>query len=337
MSKRTRGYVVSTIVAIGLLGPSSPRPVSAGVYSDEELGFSMRVPEGWKQIPIAGEEKYIVAKYLCDREYSDKKEGYGHTPDLKVIVLPKGLKKGANVEKDGDTTRITFTNPYKDYADYVKSDNTGGGHFISKEEKIAVNGVDTTWYEVTYEKLTVARRAIAFSYHADDCDYVAQYEVLEQWWEKLSPRLIASLKSFKIFPRKGSVKRETTGGDGTGVTVIDGEKKLTDEEKAKKRQETFERRVRLASERLPDGWKIKRSKNFVAITHVDARFTDVRPRSGRGGARLARRELRLDRHGVRARRRHPHLHGLRRGARVPRHLREERLGQRDHRLEVDRR
>ena len=129
---------------------------------------------------------------------------------------------------------------------------------------------------MTYEKLTVARRAIAFAYHWTDCDYVAQFEVLEQYWKKLSPDLISSLKSFKIFPRKGSVKREVTGGDGTGVTVISGDKdkKLTDEEKAKKRQDAFERHVRLATERLPDGWKVKRSKNFVAITHVDPKFTD---------------------------------------------------------------
>ena len=85
----------------------------------------------------------------------------------------------------------------------------------------------------------------------------------------------SSLKSFKIFPRKGSIKRETTGGDGSGVTLrSDDEKKGTPEERAKLRAENFERRVRVASERLPEGWKVKRSKNFVASCpkHVLKRF-----------------------------------------------------------------
>ncbi len=266
-----RGILVA-LALVAVAGTSAPRIASA-LHTDEQLGFSMQTPSGWKQIPIASEEKFIVAKYLCDREYADKKEGRTHTPDLKVLVFPKGAKKTAQVEKDGDTSLIHIENPYKDYPDYVKSDNTGGGHFISKEDKVVVNGIDATWYEVKYEKLTVARRAIAFAYHADDCDYVAQYEVLESYWDKLSPNLITSLKSFKIFPRKGSIKREVTG-DGSGVSVTKGEGKLTDEERAKKRQEKFEQRVRVAQERLPEGWKMKRSKNFVAFTHVDARYTD---------------------------------------------------------------
>ena len=137
MSSRAQSFRISSyligaaLLAVAIGGVVAPRSASAAVHTDEELGYSLRVPQDWKQIPIASEEKYIVAKYLCDREYSDKKEGYTHTPDLKVIVFPKGEKRGATVEKDGDTTRISFSNPYKDYPDYVKSDNTGGGHFIS--------------------------------------------------------------------------------------------------------------------------------------------------------------------------------------------------------------
>ncbi len=261
------------LAAVG--GLVAPRAASAALHSNPELGYSMQIPSGWKEIPIASEERYIVAKFLCDREYSDPKEGWGHTPDLKVIVFPKGQKQAADITKEGDTTVLRLVNPYKNYSDYLKSDTTGGGHFISKEENLVVNGIDTTWYEVTYEKLTVKRRSIAFAYHWDDCDYVAQYgEILDAPWKKISPELIGTLKSFKIFPRKGSIKREVTGGDETGVTVRTGEKKGTPEERAKDRAENFERRVRLATERLPDGWKVKRSKNFVAITHVDMKYTD---------------------------------------------------------------
>ena len=267
-----RGAAIG-LALVGVLGVASPRDAAAAGHSDAKLGFSMQIPSGWKEIPIAGEEKFIVAKYLSEREYADKKEGYTHTPDLKVLIFPKGAKKTAKVEEGEGVSFLSIENPYKNYPDYVKSDNTGGGHFISKEDKLVVNGIDTTWYEVKYEKLTVARRAIAFAYHFDDCDYAAQYEVLESYWDKLSPALITALKSFKIFPRKGTIKRETTG-DGSGVTVTSSDSKLTDEERAKKRQEKFEQRVRIGQERLPDGWKMKRSKNFVAFTHVDMKYTD---------------------------------------------------------------
>lgn len=273
----TRGAIIAALSLSVVGGLAAPLAASAAVHSDEELGYSMRVPEGWKEIPIAGEERYIVAKFLCDREYADPKEGWGHRPDLKVILFPKGQKRGANVEKDGDTTRISVTNPFKDYPDYLKSDSSQGGHFISKEEKIVVNGIDTTWYEVTYEKLTIPRHVVAFAYHWEDCDYVAQYgEVLESQWKKLSPELFTTLKSFKIFPRKGSVKREVTSDDPSGVTIVKGDKDgvSTAAERAKQRVDRFEQRVRVASERLPEGWKMKRSKNFVAFTHVDMKYTD---------------------------------------------------------------
>ena len=278
MASTVGRFGVSLILAAAaIVGLASPRAASAAVHTDEQLGYSMQVPGGWKEIPISGEEKYIVAKFLCDREYADPKEWRTYTPDLKVILFPKGQKLGADIEKDGNTTRIKINNPFKDYPDYLKSDSAQGGHFVSKEDKIVVNGIDTTWYEVTYEKLTAPRHTIAFAYHFDDCDYVAQYgEVLEQYWKKLSPELITTLKSFKIFPRKGSVKREVTGEDPTGVTIIDGDKdkSATPEARTKKKQDLFEQRVRVANERLPEGWKMKRSKNFVAFTHVDARYTD---------------------------------------------------------------
>jgi hypothetical protein len=244
-------------------------PVEAETFTDEKLGFSVNVPEGWRSIPISGEEAYIVAKWQSEREYVDK-EGWSFRPELKVVLFdPKG-KKTAELSKEGDVNILDIKNPYKTYKDWIKSD-ASGGRYISKEEPVTVNGVQATWFEVAYEKLTVPRHGLAYVYHAADIDYCLTTEVLEQHWAKQSPPLFKVMKSFKIFPRKGTVKREVT--DASDVIVRGDFSKETPEDRYKRRQADFEKRVRLASERLTEGWTVKRSKNYVALSHCDAKYT----------------------------------------------------------------
>ena len=89
---------------LGLLAPLlllAPKAALAETFTDEELGYSIHVPQAWRAIPIAGAEKYIVAKWQSDKEYFDKKQGFfsGARPELKVILFdPKG-KKSADVQK----------------------------------------------------------------------------------------------------------------------------------------------------------------------------------------------------------------------------------------------
>ena len=244
-------------------------PAQAETYTDEKLGFSVNIPEGWRAIPISGEEAYIVAKWQSEREYVDK-EGWSFRPELKVVLFDPKAKKTAEVHKEGDVNILDIKNPYKTYKDWIKSD-ASGGRYISKEEPVTVNGVQATWFEVAYEKLTVPRHGLAYVYHAADIDYCLTTEVLEQHWAKQSPALMRIMKSFKIFPRKGTVKREVT--DGSDVVIRTDLSKETPEERYKRRQAEFEKRVRLASERLTEGWTVKRSKNYVAVSHCDAKYT----------------------------------------------------------------
>lgn len=251
-----------------LLAPGVAR---AETYSDEGLGFSIAVPDGYRQIPISGAEEYVVAKWQSEKEWIDGKEGYTHRPILQVVLFdPKG-RKTAEVENQGDGVhKVTVKNPYRTYKDWIKSD-ASGGRYISKEEETKVNDVPTTWYEVAYEKLTVPRHGLAYVYHAPDIDYCVTTEVLEQHWDKASPPLFRALKSFKIFPRRGTVKRETTGDDD--VIVTSDLSKLSPEDRLKRRTSIFEKKLRLASERLTDGWFVKRSKNYVALSHTDKEYT----------------------------------------------------------------
>ncbi len=262
----------AVLLGVGLLVVGTA-PVCAETHKDEKLGYSINVPQGWNAIPIAGQEKYIVARWQSDKEYIDGREGVSMRPEIEVVLFDPHGKKTAQVRpgEGGTTTDITIENPYRTYKDWVKGDSTGG-RYISKEEEITVGDVKVTWYEVAYEKLTVPRHGLAYVFHAEDIDYCFTTEILEQHWQKANAMLFRALKSVKIFPRTGSVKRETTGD--SDVTVIKDLSKLTPEERHKHRVAEFERKLRISTERLTEGWKVVRGKHHVALTHADAKFTD---------------------------------------------------------------
>jgi hypothetical protein len=260
---------LAVLLALAPLGAAA-----AGTYTDEKLGFSISVPTGWKQIPIAAEEKYVVAKWMTEREYVDKTEGWSQRFEMKVVLFdPKGKRVAEVHEVDEDTRSIEVHNPYRTYKDWIKSD-AEGGRYISKEEETTVNGLPTTHYEVAYEKLTVPRHGLAFVYHTADVDYCVTTEVLEQHWKSLSPALLRAMKSFKAIPRKAAIKRETTG-ERPDIVLRGAAEKLPPAERHGRRVKAFERAVSIATERLPKDWKVAKSENFTAFTHADDKFTDA--------------------------------------------------------------
>jgi hypothetical protein len=71
------------------------------------------------------------------------------------------------------------------------------------------------------------------------------------------------------------VKCETDDAN-SAVRIMTGDiSKLTPEERYQRRQANFEKGLRIATERLTDGWYVKRSKNYVALSHTDERYTKV--------------------------------------------------------------
>ena len=110
-----RAWTFRAGVIAGLLLLAGP-DATADTHKDTETGFSLNVPKGWREMPIAGEEKYIVAKYIADRAFVSKKEGESHTAEMKVILFPAGEKKGAKVTETDGGIVIRFNNPYKDGA-----------------------------------------------------------------------------------------------------------------------------------------------------------------------------------------------------------------------------
>ena len=259
-------------------------PATQGsLHKDQELGFQINSPKDWKKIPIAQGEQWIVAKYVSNRQYDAKKDVKGmiarHTPEMKVILFPASIVKNREGStpsevKEGDGV-VKLKNPYKDFKDYLK-DNSYGGYFIAKEEETKINGIPATCLELKFEKgLLAPLHGIAWVFHHEEADWAVQFEVLEDHWGKLAPDFQSSLKSFKIIPRIGSL---TAGRDSAKVDVdlnifMRTWKKVSPEERAKKRAEFYDREMKTVLDRLPEDWKQKKSKNCFAVSHSDDNFT----------------------------------------------------------------
>ncbi|MCU0724719.1 MAG: hypothetical protein MUE73_02850, partial [Planctomycetes bacterium] len=178
---------------------------SAGMHTDEQLGYKVRFPQGWEKMPLPPQERWIVAKYLCDREYIDKESGYGFKPEMKVILFPhvvtqdRGVKRTTEGEGEDTRTTIEIKNPYKDYKDYLTQNYTGGGWSVSLEEEQKTGDLKWTLLEIKVEKLAWAKKRIVTGiFHAEDADYAVQFEVLEDNYDKLKAPVYGSLKSFAL-------------------------------------------------------------------------------------------------------------------------------------------
>ena len=132
---------------------ASPAFGQAGNYhTDKKVGYKVRAPKGWSQIPIKNEERWIVGKFLSKREYINE-DGWGFKPDMRVIIFPDSVTKdrGAKVTRDeaSSTTIIEIKNPYKDYEDYLQKNYRGGGWFVSLEkEQKGKNDLEWTLMEI---------------------------------------------------------------------------------------------------------------------------------------------------------------------------------------------
>src|SRR5258705_1003489 len=78
--------------------------VARGNHKDERLGFTIQTPNKWTAIPMSGDERWMVAKHLCDKSYfwEDKKEGWPreHKPDMEVIAfVDAAVKEKAKLVK----------------------------------------------------------------------------------------------------------------------------------------------------------------------------------------------------------------------------------------------
>ncbi len=265
--------ILAAFCALALV--AHPLSAQGKWHKDEQRGFQVKPPAGWTQIPIATSQEWIVAKYLSNREYRDKKEGYTHRPEFQVILFPDAVTKqrGAKVTRKGNKLLLRVKNPYRNFDAYMKA-TASGGYYLLDDKDATINGIKVSCRRYKFEKLTAQRIGYAWIFEGRDAKWVLYGEALESHVKKLEMLFKKSFKTFKFIQRRGSITQGGTTGSGlVEIDTADGNSKESPEEIFRKREARFDREVRRASAALPSGWRVQKSRNFVALTHVDKKYT----------------------------------------------------------------
>lgn len=251
-------------------------------HVDKKNGYQVKPPQGWGEIPLKVEEKWIIGKWQSDKKYEGKEAGIPpHVPLMRVILFEKANKENATggakpVEvKQGDTIEVGLNAPYLDYKDYLKRNFSDGGFFVSAEEEAKINDSPVTMIEVKVEKLayTGKKRIMAWIFHAEYGDIAIEVDSLEDKFDKLKPLYIAAFRSFKVIPRDASLAGGEDVSNGSKIKITDG-KEETPEEMKKRRMDAQEKVFKKAVDTLPQGWTNKRTAHYLILNHAKPAYAD---------------------------------------------------------------
>lgn len=263
----------STFAAAGsTAGPSAgllvqddkkERKAPKGFCANFQMGFKFREPKQWENIALKVDEEWMGANYVSEKAYTyhDKDIGYtvNHQPELKVIVFPHEVTKRKRVEKeeDGDTIVWTFSNPYKDYDDFLKRTFQGGGYYLKEDEEAEEDGLKITklLYNVEKGSRQGPQHIETWIYHAEDADYAVQLVGLQNHWKEIQKRTKQVRVTFELIERDGPLKNSGMVGNGLQYTRLDLEEK--DEKERESSAKLSEAAIKQqAIDSLPaEGWE----------------------------------------------------------------------------------
>ncbi|MCZ6786485.1 MAG: hypothetical protein O7E54_04895 [Planctomycetota bacterium] len=265
--------LLTGIVALGPLAAVSAESPGA-YYKNERWGYKVRTPQDWTHAAMSADEHWIASKHLSKRTIAAK-NGWSSRPEMWVIGFPHARERGAKRTKGSKgENRIEIENPYKDYKDFLKRHQrfAGGGYYFSAEKEATIAGGKVTKYEIKVENMVEnPYRIVTWVYHFDDIDFAIQFRIFASHIDKYKGTFKTCLKSFRRARRKKSMP----GGVTTGKKIVEDvdEDELTPEELKKHRHALFERKLRREVDALPKGWFHMRSKNYVALSNADKKFT----------------------------------------------------------------
>ena len=268
--------------ALQLLGLVLLANISSAAHKDERLGFTIQTPNKWTEVPVGGDDRWMVGKYMSDRTYTwnGGKDDWPreHKPDMQMIAFVEAAvrEKAKLIQKEKRNGRtewvVAFESPYKDYKDYLTKRYTGGGWFITEEKEDKVGDVPVTCYQIKVEKASWdgPKHLVAWVYHVADVDVAVQFEALEDTWPKLQSEFLRCLRSFKSVARSGEALYEPS----TSADRFQWEDEDTlSPDQRRSRRATLEKAAQdRAVEKLPDGWTSKKMGRFLVLNHADDKF-----------------------------------------------------------------
>jgi hypothetical protein len=199
----TLRVALAAATLVGAALSQQPR-FAAGQHEDPRVGYKIRVPDKWTMVPVDIDEKWIVGKYLCNRDYNGKVSYQSYKPEMRVIHFsPDKSKVQEKQETRGDTTYISKNTTFRNYNDwfgeYIKT--TGLGFFIESETTDDVGGVPVTKLEImttqTGEKVL---KYVTWIYERkeDGSTVAVEFSQLHDWIKNVQPDFDRSLKSFRF-------------------------------------------------------------------------------------------------------------------------------------------
>ena len=270
--------VICLLLLGGALSPAQARERRGPVHENKRWGYKLRAPKNWKRAAIHVDEQWIADKFFPPYELVARGEGQEpvrHKPDLWVIGFPKERKK-ERVEKEvaPNVHMITVKNPYSGYKEFVKRESWAtsgqGGWYYAREDSLERDGAKIDVFEIKVEKLVLApTRVITWVYHLDDVSFAVQVRILEAHVNDNRTVLERCLKSFEPIPRTEPFPQ--AGEDDVEIELD--EDTTTPEERHAARLDAIEARIDRHLKHLPDGWRVQRSKHFIALTQQDKRHT----------------------------------------------------------------
>ena len=248
-------------------------------HKDERLGFKLKVPRGWEEIPLRSDEKWIVGRYRCPKNETtvDPTTGYTlqHNPELQIVALlhkKAEPKKPSTEEKPaaegGEAKMPEPEKIYRNYPDFMKG-TYGRGHFIEKEESGTHAGLPVTKIEIKAERgvYQAEMRVFAWVFETEVADIAVQVEVMADSQKKLRSTIDDVLKSFAVIPRTQPL--EEAGASEAAFLSESELSKLTPAERKAKKIEAHRHEWERMTRDLPEGWTAGEIDGVYVVNHVD--------------------------------------------------------------------
>ncbi len=252
-----------------------------GVHQDPVNGYQIGVPKRWTMVPVKIDEKWIVAKYLCHREYSNKGSGWAvsHTPEMKVLTFTsEKAERKEERQTEGNTTYIRKDKVFRSYDDYLREymKGIGLGYHIVSDEQDEIDGAQVRKIKIAAKNdyTTINYITWIFERPQDDQTIAVEFDALKDRLHTLEKDFTKSLKSFEF------IDMSESGGTAdleNPMWTRDRSKwvKKKSSDRIKIRKEIEEKRRDLYISTAPEGWYTMTSKSgdYVALSHADKRYT----------------------------------------------------------------
>lgn len=235
-------------------------------HEDARLGYRIKPPRGWNEVPTKPTESYIVAKFKSDKTEYHRDPEFGNTyqyqPEMVVIAFIDDEFRKESTDVEGDEVVIDF-NPFPDYMEYIQGTRSGF-YQLTDPEYDEHSGVPVEKLEFSVNDGVF--RMVTWIFELEVGKVAVQLDCFEDNYKKNKSAFRKTLRSFKPIERTEDLDSLLRG---TALISIFGLDDLEPDERKIRRQEMERTAWEAATADLPDGWDALDHKGVPILTHGD--------------------------------------------------------------------